>query len=380
MSMAQKLDCQQVIVALQNSDLPPMTRDLLSKGLPLAAQAPPAERHAFQAELVVQVYEAVEKLQAAAVAKNGDISRRIEACEAELESSKAATEEASAAEERATGAKAEKAEAFRAASAACEAACQKHLGAAAGKEQAAARLAAQQQLRDRAAAVLECPLQMLRSRALEDDDSIDDALKGVCDFLQEAGADEVLLAGLPGAFRRGGPSGPFTEIIEQGAVDVVTARLAEAEAKLAVVQGEYDLSSTETLGLWAIHEVAQEAARAAEAELATAEAALADAKERCAEAAVEVAERESALAGVLAERTLHEATLEEMELAREAIGRLRSWDYPSAPAPAAPAPVPAPEAATVPMEVEVEADSCAAAAAAAGGAAAHESVAVAMVA
>jgi len=324
-------DCVTVVVTLEKAEtLSADVRGMLSHGLPLATREVPASRHRYQEDVIGMARDALVSEQGAVVEKAGAIAGKVAAAEAEFDALRARLEEADKALDRAT-AEAQKKQAASKAAAAEASTGEAHYAAAnAETKKVEAQVMAARQKRDSAEAIADCPLKMLVSGSCEDDESTQEAIQAVVAFLTEIDAEAVLVAAAPAALKsKPAVRQGFDEVVVNGISEAVATRRGLLEASAAAAEKVLAEAESEALGLWAISDVAQAAADAANAEWQTAEEARMVASEARKEVNKEMTKGTHAVNSTLSEQAKHEPRLQTLSAALEAMDRLKAGDYSS---------------------------------------------------
>jgi len=169
--------------------------------------------------------------------------------------------------------------------------------------------------------------QMLLEGGWEDDEIRDACIEAVCNYLREENADVVLLAALPKALSfPPAKRGPFDTISVEEANRVFSEKVSGLVGQLAAGQEKWEDATAEHLGAWAVFDVARDQERAASESRDSACASLQTAIEENRLAAAKVVEQELSLGGKLAESTLLEAKVQQLELALRSLAQLESGE------------------------------------------------------
>jgi hypothetical protein len=274
--------------------------------------------------------DALVSEQGAVVEKAGAIAGKVAAAEAEFDALRARLEEADKALDRATAEAQKKQAASKAAAAEASAGGAHYAAANAETKKVEAQVTAARQKRDSAEAIADCPLKMLVSGSCEDDESTQEAIQAVVAFLTEIDAEAVLVAAAPAALKsKPAVRQGFDEVVVNGISEAVATRRGLLEASAAAAEKVLAEAESEALGLWAISDVAQAAAGAANAEWQTAEEARMVASEARKEVNKEMTKGTHAVNSMLSEQSKHEPRLQTLSAALEAMDRLKAGDYSS---------------------------------------------------
>lgn len=269
--------CQQVVAALKAAD-----NEMLAAGLPHALSAGIVQRHAYQEDLLDMTRQALltgrshaEEAKCAAIAALEAERSNMQVCTTNVEiaaSEQAAAKDASKAKEAA----------HDGAVTAAAAAQENHTQAESVKQQVEEDMNTQRTKRDKAAAILDGPLSMLRDGGWGDAESCEDSITTVKEFLENMSVENALVAATAGALRlQPDQRRAFDKVIEEGVVNAFTSHVAKLEADLAEGKEEEEHSGAEALGLWAIWDEAKASASEAQGALEAACEYLKEATNKC---------------------------------------------------------------------------------------------------
>jgi len=326
---SKNVDVEMVAAALDSSTL--RGAKMLAAGFKHAASTPVSERHHFQGQLLEMIGTALQEGEQAA-------ERERQATQDKTEQETQALENATVAIKDAVNAMLE---ANKAASEAEEVAATKQ------EEHAKARVATldPEKLRqkllsrkenlkqeyEKATNVAEGPLSMLCQGGWEDDEVREAALDAVSDLLKSSTSEATLRAAVPHAFaKKPEQRQEFDKVIEEAAVQVITAEVNKRQAELAGSEQEAEDAQAEALGLQVIAEFAEEAAVAAEADVTNAKEALTNAEAQKAQAEEVAAQRQTGIEalGQEQERIVQQASL--LRDAMTSLSRVVSGEVPAA--------------------------------------------------
>jgi len=161
----------------------------------------------------------------------------------------------------------------------------------------------------------------------EEEEVRDMCIEGVCGYLQSEGADVVLLAALPKAFRcRPAECGAFDKIAVDEASRYISAKVAACNAQLAQGAEEFEDITAEHSGAQAILDLAREKVEAASKVRDSAEAALSSATVDKKLALSKVMDQDTALAASLSESVLADAKVQQLDLALRSLAQLEAGE------------------------------------------------------
>jgi hypothetical protein len=124
-------------------------------------------------------------------------------------------------------------------------------------------------------AVANGSMQMLLQGSWEDEESRDDFVRAVCEYLQNMNCDKVLLASLPKALSASrADRGTFAKLAVDTAMQQLSEKSGKLQKQLAEGVESFEQASAESLGAWAIADVARDNERNAVDEKTSAEVVL----------------------------------------------------------------------------------------------------------
>lgn len=175
--------------------------------------------------------------------------------------------------------------------------------------------------------VMNGSFQMLLNGGWEDDDIRDVCIAAVCDYLTEEDGDVVLLAALPKALLfPPAKRGVFDTIAIDEAFRTITEKVSAIDVQLAAGEEKFEDATAESLGAWAIWDVARDREKTAcemrdkvdyERQAATVDKKL---------ALSNVHDQDATLANVLSQATLLESKVQQLDLALAALTQLETGE------------------------------------------------------
>eukprot|EP00928_Gymnodinium_smaydae_P022018 TRINITY_DN18625_c0_g1_i3.p1 TRINITY_DN18625_c0_g1~~TRINITY_DN18625_c0_g1_i3.p1 ORF type:complete len:386 (-),score=111.79 TRINITY_DN18625_c0_g1_i3:371-1528(-) len=299
----------------------------LAAGLPFAVAEPKSSRHALQEELIRIVAENLQSTKDATAAASMELEAKVQAAQADVEQG---TERASAAQETETQS-AEKLqqrqEEQKIADETVATAEQDRLEAEAIKTSTAKHLEECTQEHAEASSVAAGPLALLVEGGWEDEETRADVLAAVEDLLKRAGAEPTLLAAMHGTFRRKpAERGKFDQVVVSSGESAVAARVTALQKALDTSAITSEDANAEALGLWAIADLAKEAADKAKQAVSEAKASLGQAKRKRTEANSELQAMQQISQVASTEHNESEAKARRLSDALTALERLRTQE------------------------------------------------------
>jgi len=175
--------------------------------------------------------------------------------------------------------------------------------------------------------VMNGSFQMLLNGGWEDDDIRDVCIAAVCEYLTEENCDVVLMAALPKALLfPPAKRGTFDTIAIDEAHRTISEKVSAIDVQLAAGEEQFEDATAESLGAWAIWDVARDHERTAsevrdkvDAEL---QAATVDKKL----AVSNVHDQDATLANALSQATLLESKVQQLDLALAALTQLKTGE------------------------------------------------------
>jgi len=289
------------------------TGEMLFAGFSHALKERPEERHEMQAGLLKMLRQVLFAAQSAAkVEADETCQRKVGTAEADLKTRKAAVKRATellTSMKVACAAQKEKLDKCR-----CQVTSEdeEHKRMEVIEEEKAQELAVHVQGKDEVAGFLEAMAQQGNSdatlqylRSIDGEPTLVAALRSVLEKMlsERSGFDKVAVEHLQG---------------------VLETKVAEWQASVQAMSATKANIHAETLGAWAVKEVAGQQVKEAESELEASEQALAFAQEQLNEATGAEQHEESVLAHYLTDHTLAHERVRECSAAMEALGRLEA--------------------------------------------------------
>jgi len=172
---------------------------------------------------------------------------------------------------------------------------------------------------------------MLLDGGWEDEEVRDACIDAVCKYLQDQGADAVLLAALPKALaRKPADCGAFDKITLDEASALFSSKVAESSSKLAEKEEEFEDIKAEHTGASAVRDLAWEKVCSTLEIRSTAEAALQQATVEKKLASSKVLDQESTLATLLSEAAIADAKVQQLDTAISGFALLEAGEPPQA--------------------------------------------------
>lgn len=164
--------------------------------------------------------------------------------------------------------------------------------------------------------IVDGSLNFLVNGSWDSEETRDDFMKPVMDYLEDMGCNKVLLASLPKAFgccpeKRG----EFAKVAVREAVEQLKAKAASVGKSLEESKVRFEEAKAETLGAWAIADVALDDEKVAAAAKIEAETNLHNATVECKLALSKVTDIQEQVEGMQAEQASIEAKIAEIESA-----------------------------------------------------------------
>jgi len=314
----------QVAAALKEVTCPETVKQMLLTSLPNAFGP---DMHQYQKEIASMMRQSLDTARTAVAETQDTLAQQVREDEAALQVLQSDAARKQVSEESARALLDEKAAELaktNAAVAAEEIICEK---AVASKEVVAAERQTLEAAKAEVESVKDGSFQMLLEGGWEDDEIRDACIEAVCNYLREENADVVLLAALPKALSfPPAKRGPFDTISVEEANRVFSEKVSGLVGQLAAGQEKWEDATAEHLGAWAVFDVARDQERAASESRDSACASLQTAIEENRLAAAKVVEQELSLGGKLAESTLLEAKVQQLELALRSLAQLESGE------------------------------------------------------
>jgi hypothetical protein len=306
------------------NECPESVKQLLLMALPNAFGP---DLHPYQKEAAAMLRKSLEDARTTGAEAQTSSSQRVKEAETILETLKADAESTTGAEEAARVVLSEKKTALESA----EAIVKKEELICEEAKIAKAYIDEERQKLESAKAEVESvqngSFRMLLDGGWDEEEVRDVCIEGVCEYLNNVGADAVLLAALPKALKfRPAECAGFDKIVVDEALSAISAKVAECTAQLAQGEEHFEDGNAEYMGACAILDLARETVQAASKACDDAETALQSATVDKKLALSKVLDQDSVLANLLAESTLVDARVQQVEQALQAFALLEAGD------------------------------------------------------
>eukprot|EP00928_Gymnodinium_smaydae_P092355 TRINITY_DN7620_c0_g1_i1.p1 TRINITY_DN7620_c0_g1~~TRINITY_DN7620_c0_g1_i1.p1 ORF type:complete len:399 (-),score=127.43 TRINITY_DN7620_c0_g1_i1:141-1238(-) len=263
----------------------------LAAGLPFAVAEPMSSRHRLQEELITILAENLQATKEATTTLSAELEEKLQAARKEEEQGNERATVAEATETQSAATLQEREAAQKTADEAVTVAEQERVEAEAVKKSTTQHLEKCTQEHEEASSVSAGALAVLVAGGWEDEEMRTDVLAAVEELLKRAGAEPTLLAAIQGTFRRKPEArGKFDQVVVSTVEAAVAARVAALQSALDSTAASSEEVNAEALGLWAISDLAKEAAEAAKKAVAEAKSNLGQAKRKRAESNSELKE------------------------------------------------------------------------------------------
>jgi len=284
-----------------------------------------SDRHEYQEKMAGLLRGKLNKSRLVEATNNAATKAKVEATKAELESHRQGLIVAQESEQAARGAVQEKASVVSEKNASVKEEKRIHLETKAKTDEMEQEREELQKARDEVKSVIDEHLDALAKGALESEEARDDAVKTVCAYVQKLAPSKALLASLPKSLLRP-TQGPFSKYTIDETSALLSEKCTALTAKLDASTESFRYVKAESLGAWAIADVAREKAHLATQDKAAAAAALESAIAAVESMKAQVTEFEGRFNTVLSEQAIAEARLRDTESALEEFEHLEDGD------------------------------------------------------
>eukprot|EP00928_Gymnodinium_smaydae_P080865 TRINITY_DN64481_c0_g1_i1.p1 TRINITY_DN64481_c0_g1~~TRINITY_DN64481_c0_g1_i1.p1 ORF type:complete len:446 (-),score=117.26 TRINITY_DN64481_c0_g1_i1:300-1451(-) len=300
----------------------------LAATLPHAALEPRESRHALQDELLNLVSESLKTCHAATVEEGIAVASKLETAKEAADKGEASVSEAALNETQKADALATCDSALNSAESSAKAAEADRADAEAAKAKASRKREDCSRECDEDSSIASGPLSLLTSGGWDDDETRDTVMEAVSGLLERAGAEPTLLAAMQGTYaQKPEKRRRFDKVVEESVADITEKRVVALKSALEAASQSAEDADAEALGLWAIADLAKEAASRLKGQAAQASFDLDEAKGQHAETKEALARLQSAFSALESEKKASEAKATEIAGALECLERLTSAEY-----------------------------------------------------